>query len=168
MRREVFARVGGFDSTLGRTANSRLPHGCEETGFCIRAAQTIENSLFVLEPEAHIMHTVTQDRTKLRYFVERCYAEGLSKARLTALVGANRSLASERSYVTRTLASGFLRNLGDPFLRRDASGFLRAAAIAVGFACTVAGFLVARLNDLSALGAVPRKSNSQALAEADR
>jgi GT2 family glycosyltransferase len=168
MRRSLFTRVGGFDSSLGRSASARLPHGCEETGFCIRATQTIENSLFVLEPEAHITHTVTRDRTKLRYFIKRCYAEGLSKARLAASVGSDRSLASERSYVTKTLARGFLRNLGDLFLRRDPSGFLRASAIGVGLACTVAGFFVARANDLAALGAVPRKSNSQALAEADQ
>jgi len=167
LRSSLFARVGGFDSSLGRSASAHLPHGCEETGFCIRATQTIENSLFVIEPEAHITHTVTPDRTKLRYFIKRCYAEGLSKARLAALVGSERSLASERSYVTKTLARGFLRNLADPFLRRDPSGFLRASAIGIGFACTVAGFLVARLNDVAARGAVQRRANSQALAEVD-
>src|ERR1700722_3215750 len=52
MRRSLFTRVGGFDSSLGRSASARLPYGCEETEFCLRATQTIENSLFVLEPEA--------------------------------------------------------------------------------------------------------------------
>jgi hypothetical protein len=75
-----------------------------------------------------------------RYFRSRCFAEGLAKAQVTRLVGADRALASERTYATRVLPRGVGRNLGDFLRRRDRSGLLRAGAIVAGLGLTTAGF----------------------------
>jgi hypothetical protein len=58
--------------------------------------------------------------------------------------GREAALASERSYVTRTLPGGVLRGLRDG-LRGDVAGLLRASAIATGLTMTVAGYLRGRL-----------------------
>ena len=60
-------------------------------------------------------------RAGFGYFTERCSAEGRSKAVLTAMVGSDAGLSSERSYVRRTLPRGFLRGVGDA-LSREAGG----------------------------------------------
>jgi GT2 family glycosyltransferase len=104
VRREAFASVGGFESGLGRTAAS-LPFGCEETEWCIRASQTIGGGRFLFDPQARVGHHVPAERASWRYFLRRCYAEGLSKAYLSRLVGTGTSLASERRYVSHALVA---------------------------------------------------------------
>ncbi len=140
IRRDAFDKAGGFDSRLGRT-NKKLPFGCEETEFCIRAAKEMGGAAFVYEPGARVVHKVPATRLSRLYFIKRCYAEGLSKARLSSVVGSKRSLANERSYVARTLTRSFARNFGDLFLRRDFSGVGRVAAVILGLACAAGGFL---------------------------
>jgi GT2 family glycosyltransferase/O-antigen/teichoic acid export membrane protein len=141
IRRDVFVRVGGFNGALGRR-DANLPFGCEETELCIRATRAIAGSCFIFEPSARAVHRVSPDRVLWSYFAKRCYAEGLSKAYLTQLVGADRSLANEGKYVRQTLARAIVRNVEDVFLRGEASGLARVAAIFTGLSCTVAGFVL--------------------------
>ena len=86
-----------------------------------------------------IWHLVPADRSRFSYFRARCYAEGLSKALVTASVGAGDGLSSERRYTTRTLPSGVAAGLADAF-RGDVSGLTRAGAITAGLTATVAGY----------------------------
>ena len=139
LRRDVFTEVGGFDGGLGRR-QANLPFGCEETELCIRATRAIAESHFVFEPAAHVLHKVSPDRVSWSYLVKRCYAEGLSKAYLSRLVGTHRSLSNEGRYVRQTLARSIVRNLGDAFVRGDASGLARVAAVVTGLSCAAAGF----------------------------
>lgn len=138
--REVFEVVGGFRNGIGRVGT--VPRGCEETELCIRAKQHWPLKVFIHEPQARIHHRIPRDRASWRYFRSRCYAEGLSKADVAKYVGARDGLASERSYVLRTLPRGIVRGLNDALLHRDLAGLARAAAIVVGLAVTTAGYLV--------------------------
>jgi len=140
IRRDALDKAGGFNSRLGRT-NGKLPFGCEETEFCIRAARELGKATFVFEPGARVVHKVPASRLSWRYFFMRCYAEGLSKARLSSVVGSERSLANERSYVVRILTRSFTRNFGDLLVRRDFSGAGRVASVCLGLACAAGGFL---------------------------
>lgn len=142
-RREAFELVGGFQTGIGRNADS-LPLGCEETLFCIRLGQLSARSLFVMEHRAQVHHYVTDSRCRFSYFISRCYAEGISKAQVSAYVGNRDGLASERSYISRTLPLGAARGVADMF-RGDPSGLGRAGAIIVGLFVTAAGYLRARL-----------------------
>jgi len=137
-RREVFAAVGGFRTGIGRAAGKR-PLGCEETEFCIRLSQRLPGSVMLFDDRAVISHFVPEARCRFSYFRARCYAEGLSKAMVTANVGAADGLSSERSYTTRTLPMGVLRGLAD-LLRGRPAGLGRALAIAAGLAATTAGY----------------------------
>lgn len=137
-RREVFEVVGGFRSGIGRVGS--LPMGCEETELCIRASQYWPQKVFLYEPQARIHHRIPSSRTSWRYFRSRCFAEGLSKAAVAHYVGAKDGLATERTYIGRTLLRGITRGVRDGILHLDVKGFARAAAIAAGLTITVAGY----------------------------
>ncbi len=139
MRRDIFAEVGGFRNGLGRIGNR--PLGGEETELSIRARQRWPQHIFLYEPKAKIHHRVSASRTTLRYFLARCYSEGLSKTAIASIVGAKNGLAAERSYTLITLPRGIARGLSDTFIRHDLSGLLRACAIVLGLFATVTGYV---------------------------
>jgi hypothetical protein len=101
-----------------------------------------------------VSHFVPAKRATFSYFVSRCHAEGISKARVTRTVGSGDGLAAERAYTTRTLPLGIVRGLAD-FCRGRPGGLGRAAAIASGLAVTAYGYVGARL-----VGAIQSKSTS--------
>ncbi len=141
-RREAFTLVEGFQAGIGREAGKR-PLGCEETEFCIRLGQRSPGSLLVMEYRAVVSHFVPVSRCRFSYFVSRCFAEGISKARVTGNVGSEDGLAAERAYVTRTLPLGVVKGLAD-CCRGHIGGLGRATAIITGLAVTAAGYLAAR------------------------
>ncbi len=98
-------------------------------------------SVLLFDDRAVIRHLVPADRCRFSYFRSRCYAEGLSKALVTASVGASDGLSAERRYTTRTLPAGVTRGLAD-LLRGDLSGLGRAGAIVTGLAAAAAGYSV--------------------------
>jgi glucosyl-dolichyl phosphate glucuronosyltransferase len=140
IRREVFDTIGGFRIGIGR--DDKRPMGCEETELCIRATQRWPQRRFFFEPQAWAYHSVPISRGRWDYFRSRCYAEGLSKALMTRTVGAKHGLASERTYVLKTLPWGIVLALADVIIHRDPMGLARAGAIMAGLAFTVAGYLV--------------------------
>jgi glycosyltransferase involved in cell wall biosynthesis len=147
-RRTVFDIVDGFRTGIGRTAHKR-PLGCEETEFCIRLAQQSPGAVLMMENLATISHFIPENRCRFSYFLSRCYAEGISKAQVAASVGSGDGLASERSYVTKTLPIGVLRGVGDAFRGRPA-GLGRAGAIIAGVSVTAAGYLRGRVSQAAA------------------
>jgi GT2 family glycosyltransferase len=137
-RREAFEIAGGFQNGIGRSAGKR-PLGCEETEFCIRVSQRSPGAVFLFDHRATIWHLVTPERCRFSYFRSRCYAEGLSKALVTASVGAADGLSTERRYTTRVLPSGVAHGVADG-LRGDLPGLGRAGAIVTGVGATAAGY----------------------------
>jgi glycosyltransferase involved in cell wall biosynthesis len=142
-RAEAFDLAGGFTTGIGRSFGKR-PLGCEETEFCIRLGQASPASVMVYDPDAVIWHRVPVERARFAYLRTRCYAEGLSKALVTASVGAQDGLASERVHAFTTLPRGVVQGLGDA-LRGDLSGLGRAGAITTGLAYTAWGYGVGSL-----------------------
>lgn len=142
-RRSVISEVGGFRTGAGRVGSR--PFGHEDTEFCIRIRRHIPGAEVVLDPAASIRHKVPAGRASLGYFVRRCYIEGLSKAELSDVVGTGDGLASERAYTARVLPRGIALGLRDGLTLRDASGFARAGAIALGLGCAAAGYVVGRV-----------------------
>jgi glycosyltransferase involved in cell wall biosynthesis/GT2 family glycosyltransferase len=141
-RREVLEAVGGFSSELGRTSTQALAG--EEAGVSIRASRLYPGGVFVYVREARVDHRVPVRRTSWRYFHERCYAEGISKARLTQMLGSREGLSSERHHALVTLPAGVGRNLVAP-LHGDVAGLSRAFVIATGLATTATGYAIGRL-----------------------
>jgi GT2 family glycosyltransferase len=141
MRRHVFARVGGFSSGLGRVG--RTPLGCEETELCIRYTARYPDERFVMAREAVVHHLVPAYRLTWRYFLARCWAEGISKAAVSSLVGSASGLAAERHYMVRSLPRAVVRSLR-LLPRHPGSAVGQIAAVVAGTACAVAGWLRGR------------------------
>lgn len=130
LRREAIIAAGGFACDLGRVGSR--PLGCEETDLCIRICRQRPQSLLLYRPGAVVRHAVPRARATPRYFLSRCFGEGLSKAAVARRGGA---LATERAYVARTLPAGFVAAIGE-------RAYLRAMAIAGGLAATASGYAV--------------------------
>ena len=164
VQRQVLMAVGGFRESFGCNHNTTnkdgthtgfkwLQHhaGDEETEFCIRVAQQRSDSTWLYTPQAVIRHRVPPQRARWTYFLWRCYDEGLGKAILVGLRGAQAGLSSERTYAFKALPQGVVRGLTDAFRHRDLTGLARAGAITVGFTTTVAGYLMGTLSRLLAV-----------------
>ncbi|MDT5075606.1 MAG: hypothetical protein QOJ80_243 [Mycobacterium sp.] len=145
--RDILVESGGFDAGLGRIASR--PLGCEETELCIRVARTYPDGVHLYEPAAEVLHSVPDSRGTWSYFRSRCYAEGLSKAVVSRLAGANRALAAERTYLSSTIPRGFLRYVGEG-LRGRPWGFAAAVAMVVGVTTTMMGYAVGRVQTMRA------------------
>ncbi len=150
VRRGVFESIGGFRGGFGNiksggasgTSFLKSVAGDEETELCIRALQRWPNGKWLYEPKARVRHQVPGSRASLRYFLSRCYDEGLGKASLSRLVGPGPGLSSERHYVANTLPKGVLRGLGSTIQNYDLAGIQQSAAIIAGLSATVAGYIV--------------------------
>jgi glucosyl-dolichyl phosphate glucuronosyltransferase len=142
-RRHVIEEVGGFSAALGRVGAAS--QGCEETELSIRATRSVPGGRIMHEPSAVVRHRVPGGRGRWAYFRRRCWAEGLSKAQVTALAGRDDGLASERDYVRRTLPRGVVNHLGCAYRERAADPLARATAVLAGLTFTAAGYAAGRL-----------------------
>jgi len=134
-RRDPVARAGGFVDGIGRVGTR--PVGCEETELCIRLAQADPGSVILFDPSVAVDHIVTRERTTLRYYANRCWSEGLSKALVSSRVGSRDALSNERRHALKILP----RALRAALNRKDAVGAARAVAIVTGLLITTAGYL---------------------------
>jgi GT2 family glycosyltransferase len=142
MRRRVFTQVGGFTSGIGRIGQT--PLGCEETELCIRYSLQFPEEQFVLTREAVVHHRVPSSRLNWHYFWTRCWAEGLSKALVSSLVGSQSGLASERRHVMRSLPREFGRSL-KMAPRHPLTAVARSVLVVAGTGIAIGGFVRGRL-----------------------
>jgi glycosyltransferase involved in cell wall biosynthesis len=139
-RTELVRELDGFREDMGRVGTR--PVGCEETELCIRMRQRWPERKIVYEPLARISHHVPRERARVRYYMSRCFGEGLSKAKVASLVGRRDATRAEWRHVLGTLprsaAVYALRGAGS----LQVGGLLRGAAIVVGLAAAATGFLL--------------------------
>jgi glycosyltransferase involved in cell wall biosynthesis len=141
-RREALDAVGGFTDGLGRVGTR--PLGCEETELGIRLRQWRTDVQLRYEPAAVVHHRVTSERVAWAYFCSRCYAEGVSKAMVSRLVGTRDALETERRYVRSVLPRAMARGLR-PRRRDRAVGITSVGAIMAGLMLTTTGYVRGRL-----------------------
>lgn len=147
VRREVFEVVGGFKNGIGRVGSNSS--GGEETELCIRATHHWPDKVFLCDPKARIHHRISPKRASWRYFLARCYAEGLSKAQVSRSVGMKDGLSSESAYIRKNLTHGMIRGLSDALLRKDITGLSRVGAIIGGLWMTVLGYAVGTIKQIT-------------------
>jgi glucosyl-dolichyl phosphate glucuronosyltransferase len=157
VRASVLEEVGGFRegdaSNAPRELRARgvvraagnLP---DDTDFAIRVRQRRPEAIWLYQPYATVLHTVTPERGSLGYFLRRCYEEGVGKANLSRHIGSQDGLSSERRHLLVVLPRGVARGLGQ-MLRGDLGGGARATAIVIGLLASATGFLVASLSGLA-------------------
>jgi hypothetical protein len=117
----------------------------DDTDLAIRVKQRRPDSIWLYEPEARVLHTVTAERASLSYFLRRSYEEGAGKARLAAFVGSEDGLSSERRHLASVLPQGIAQGLRQ-LMHGDPQGGLRAVAIVIGVISSAAGFVQASLD----------------------
>ena len=117
----------------------------DETEFCVRATQRWPAGLWMLSPEPRVEHIVSPERCRVKYFLWRCYREGVAKSKLRNYVGRRDALASERTYMLRVLPAAIGRGLADT-ARGDPWGAARALSILSGLAATAAGYARGRFD----------------------
>jgi len=137
--------VGGFRNGIGRIGT--LPVGCEETELCIRARKFWPERNFIYDSKAVVLHRVPQKRSNFKYFLSRCYSEGLSKALVSRFTGARSGLNSEWKHVLKVLPLGVLKGFQDAILQGNVSGLGRAGAIISGLFFTIVGFLIGLIKE---------------------
>jgi len=140
VRRDVFAKVGGFRVGFGKVGDRSRP---EDTDLCLRMSES--GGHWVYAPDALIDHPVPADKATFGYFLTRCYHEGRGKVELARLNHGRKSLGSETRYLRRTLPAGVRRGLGDAVRGRGIAGAVRAGTIVVGAAAAAYGGLVESL-----------------------
>lgn len=138
-RREAFDVAGGFDTRIGRVGDR--PLGCEETEFCVRLHAKLPHTKLIYEPAAIVRHRVPKARAKLRYFVARCYSEGLSKAFISRTVGRRSALESESRYVRRVLPVALVGSILDTIRFRKLAPGGRGIAVVIGLSLAIAGYV---------------------------
>jgi hypothetical protein len=117
----------------------------DDTDLAIRVKQRWPDSVWLYEPKAKVLHTVTRERASLSYFLRRSFEEGAGKARLAAFVGSRDGLSSERRHLAVVLPRGIARGLRQLF-HGDPGGGLRALAIVLGLISSAAGYVFASLD----------------------
>jgi glucosyl-dolichyl phosphate glucuronosyltransferase len=151
VRTETLREIDGFREGGGDNAPRELrSRGVvraggnvpDDTDLAIRVNQRWPGAVWLYQPQARVLHTVTPERASLGYFLRRCYEEGAGKANLSRYVGSREGLSSERRHLAVVLPRGVARGLRD-LLTSDRQGGLRAVAIAVGVLSSAAGFLAA-------------------------
>ena len=115
----------------------------DDTDLAIRVTQRDPDAVWLYQPAARVLHTVTPERASLGYFLRRCFEEGVGKANLSRRVGSRDGLQSERSYLIKVLPRGVASGIR-ALVAGDRQGGFRAGAIALGVLCSAAGFLTAK------------------------
>jgi GT2 family glycosyltransferase len=129
VRRAAFEAVSGFRLGFGKLEHISRP---EDTDLCIRISVSAPGTRWVYVPIAIADHQVPPERATFGFFLRRCYWEGAGKVELSALLGADRNLGDERSYLMRMLPLAFVHDL----VNRD---FARALTIVAGTAAAATG-----------------------------
>jgi glycosyltransferase involved in cell wall biosynthesis len=137
--RAALEAAGDFRTEMGR--QDAIPLGCEETELCIRLRQRAPEVSITYRPTAVVSQRVPPARASLPYFLRRCYAEGLSKAAVSRLVGSTDALSSERTYTTKVLPAAVIHGIRESFTQRSTTGVLRACAVIGGLGATAIGYL---------------------------
>nr|WP_292672476.1 glycosyltransferase [Nocardioides sp.] len=159
VRRRVFDEIGGFHEDVGRIG--LIPLGTEETELCIRIAQRKPGSRIVFEPAAVVHHRVTVARTEFAYLRSRSQAEGVSKAAMARLVGAQDATSEESRYVRTVLTAGLRRELGKA-LRGDRAGWRGARGIITCLGTTAYWYARGRLGHRAEVDAVALERRGRA------
>jgi glycosyltransferase involved in cell wall biosynthesis len=145
-RRNVLNDVGGFNPKIGQVGTKLLR--CDETELCIRVNQMSPASRLLLDPTIKVRHWVSDERTRPKYFLRRCFYEGLSKHRLSTMVGSSDALSTEREYVVDVLPSalgrGLMATVRSPGQRL--TYLSQSVAIVVGLATTAYGYVYSFLH----------------------
>ena len=109
-RRDVFNKVGLFDTKLGRIGRKLVT--AEETEFSVRALNAFPDCRIVYDPSAIVHHKNHKYRQSFMYIVKRAYYEGQSKANIERMYDKGK-LSTENSYLSYLLNKAIPMRIDD-------------------------------------------------------
>jgi glycosyltransferase involved in cell wall biosynthesis len=141
MRTDPALDVGGFDESVGRVGSNT--RGCEETELSIRLTARRPGSVILYVPAAAVDHHVAHERLTFKYFVRRCWHEGMSKADVVRLVGAAAGLQRERRQTAVVIPAALIHELRS-LVTGHISATARICALIAGLTAASAGYITGR------------------------
>ena len=79
--------------------------------WAIRLTAKWPGSAVIYVPDAIVDHHVGEERLRFRYFLRRCWHEGMSKAVVVRLAGSSAGLERERRHVAEAIPAALLRDI---------------------------------------------------------
>lgn len=141
VRRALFAAAGGFRESLGR--RGLKPLGGEETEFAIRVRQ-VSPCRIVRATDWQVRHLVPASRSTLRYFVRRCFWEGLSKPGVWGSESSRRRAHTEVDHLRRVVLPTLVAD------SRTRGGVARSLVRIVGLGAMAVGVMAGMLTPRAA------------------
>jgi glycosyltransferase involved in cell wall biosynthesis len=138
-RREALQRAGAFSKDFGPSGSALKSHSNEEIVTALAVRRDHGEEAIWYWPAAVVHHFVPASRLSYRYLVERCLAEGRSKADVQRLHGAA-SMDYDRGYVVRTLLPAIGRYATRAVGARDAGAANKAFLASAGLLLTAAAY----------------------------
>jgi len=146
-RRRALQRAGGFSRDFGPSGTALKSHSNEEIVTALAMRGHYGEDAIWYWPAAVVRHFVPASRLRWSYLVERCLAEGRSKADVRRLHG-SASMDYDRGYVLRTLLPALRRYTVRAVAARDAAAASKALVAGSGLLLTATGYGVRSLTTL--------------------
>jgi glycosyltransferase involved in cell wall biosynthesis len=138
-RTEALRAAGAFSKDFGPSGPALKSHSNEEIVTALAVRREHGEEAIWYWPTAVVRHFVPASRLRLRYLVERCLAEGRSKADVQRLHGAA-SMDYDRGYVRDTLLPAIGRYTARAVGRLDADAATKAFLASSGLLLTAAAY----------------------------
>jgi glycosyltransferase involved in cell wall biosynthesis len=147
-RKEVFDRIGLFNSSIGRVGRKLLAG--EEMELCTRISSTYPNGRIIYDPSIVVYHKVHKHRQSFSYMLKRSYNEGLSKSMISMLKRNDTSenvLSTENSYSKYIMCVSLPKRVKGIFKTGKASknSAVQIAALVFAMTSVVLGYAVGRI-----------------------
>jgi GT2 family glycosyltransferase len=138
-RREALDRVGGFSKDFGPAGPALKSNSNEEIVLALAIREAYGDDCIWYWPSAVVAHHVPASRLRWSYLVERCLAEGRSKADVRRLHGTT-SMDYDRGYVFQTLLPAIGRYFATAAVRRDTGAATKGLLAGSGLLLTAAAY----------------------------
>lgn len=117
-RKEIFDRVGLFNTDLGRIGKKLM--SCEETEFGIRVLDSLPGSKIIYDPSVIVLHKVYDYRQTIMYIIKRSYSEGISKAYISDNNKKGKNmLSTESNYLKYIMFKAIPSRLSNMFVGKN-------------------------------------------------
>jgi GT2 family glycosyltransferase len=140
VRRDTFDEVGGFRLDFGKVGNISRQ---EDTDLCIRMGRVREGGSWIYVPDAIVDHHVGEERSRVSFFLKRCFLEGRGKVELARINDGFRDLPDERAYLRHAIPKGIAKYVREGISSRELHRIYPAAAILGGVSAAGVGALAA-------------------------
>ena len=145
-RKEVFQEIGFCEKNLGRCDDSEADFdaiGGEEAEICLRIKSNMPDSVILFRPESIVHHKIASHRATLRYVLDFCFREGITRAMMRKIVSryGHNPLAAENVFLRRLLSISIPHRLRRFYRLRDLA---QVGVISANLSLMGIGYLLGR------------------------